>query len=56
MKTNNPKDIRRKSCTNDIFGGIHPFEKKTYNIKIKCQEELLEEHKQRIEVTVHRAR
>ena len=26
MKTNNPKDIRRKSCTNDIFGGIHPFE------------------------------
>jgi hypothetical protein len=28
------KMIRRKSCTNQLFGGINSFELKTYNLKV----------------------
>ena len=28
------KMIRRKSCTNELFGGINDFELKTYNLKV----------------------
>ena len=32
------KIIRRKSCTNELFGGIHLFELKNYNLKVPKSE------------------